>query len=65
MKLKINNVPGYSGTVTIETDNSGVPLDKFWRNRLKDAEIDQCVEIVKPKRKRMKNDRDTAAENNG
>lgn len=51
MKLKINNVPRYSGTVTIQTDAHGIPLDKFWRNRLKDAKFDNCVEIVKTPKK--------------
>lgn len=50
MKLKINNVPGYEGEITIQTDAFGVPLEKFWRNRLKDAITDKCVEIVKPKK---------------
>lgn len=48
MKLKINNVPGYSGAVTVKTDAAGVPLDRFWRRRLLDAATDNCVEIVKP-----------------
>jgi hypothetical protein len=52
MKLKINNVPGFAGVVTIQTDNNGVPLEKFWRNRLKDAEIDNCVEVVKSSRRK-------------
>ena len=49
MKLKIINVPGYSGVVDVKTDSNGTPLDRFWRKRLKDAEIDGCVEVVKPK----------------
>ena len=47
MKLKINNVPGHTGVVTIQTDVNGVPLKKFWRNRLKDAKTDKCVEVIK------------------
>ena len=56
MKLKINSVPGYSGEVTIQTDVNGVPLEKFWRNRLKDAETDKCVEVItaKPKKEKAK-----------
>ena len=53
MKLKINNVKGYAGTVTVKCDDYGVPLDKFWRDRIKDALTDNCVEVVttkKPKR---------------
>lgn len=46
MKLKINNVPGYSGTVEIKTDKNDVPLDRFWRRRLKESKIDNCVEII-------------------
>lgn len=34
----------------IEVDKNGIPLDKFWRNRLKDSEIDNCIEIYKPKK---------------
>ena len=50
MKLKINNVKGYAGVVTVQTDSAGVPLERFWRNRIKDAEADNCVEIVKAKK---------------
>lgn len=53
MNLKINNVPGFSGTITIE-DNAGIPVDRFWRNRLKDAKIDNCVEVVKPRARAKK-----------
>ena len=55
MKLKINNVKGYSGIIEVETDSEGLPLDKFWRNRLKDSEIDGCVEAVKRKLKTESN----------
>lgn len=48
INLKINNVPGFNGVVSVQTDDDGVPLDEFWRRRLADAESDQCVEIVKP-----------------
>lgn len=59
MKLKLNKpMRGYEAgrEVTIQTDRSGVPLEKFWRRRLKDAKTDNCVEVVKPsKPKREKN----------
>jgi hypothetical protein len=32
--------------VTVRTDENGTPLDRYWRNRLKDAELDDCVEII-------------------
>lgn len=51
MKLKINNVPGYSGVININADENGVPLERFWRNRIRDAKTDNCVEIVKPPKK--------------
>jgi len=53
-KLKINNVDGYAGIVTIATDENGTPLDQKWRRRLKDAEFDNCVEQVKDKKTRGK-----------
>ena len=33
--------------VEIKDDSKGNPLNPFWRNRLKDSKIDNCVEIVK------------------
>ena len=54
MKLKINNVSGYSGIVTVQTDSADIPLDRFWRKRLKDAETDNCVEVVKAETKPKK-----------
>lgn len=51
IKLKLNMaMAGYEAgrTVTVQTDASGVPLEKFWRRRLKDATIDNCVEVIKP-----------------
>lgn len=31
----------------IETDENLIPLNKFWRDRLKDNEIDNCFTIIK------------------
>lgn len=50
IKIKINNVPGFSGVVTVQADENGLPLESFWRRRLKDAETDNCVEVVKPRK---------------
>ncbi len=33
--------------VHLDADDNGVPLDFLWRRRLKDAETDNCCEIVK------------------
>ena len=47
MKLKINKVAGYTGTIEIETDSEGTPKLLFWRRRLEDSKIDGCVEVIK------------------
>jgi len=39
-------------TGAIDCDETGMPLDKYWRNRLRDAQIDGCVEILKSKTKK-------------
>lgn len=31
--------------IKLKTDSNGIILDTFWRNRLKDASQDGCVEI--------------------
>ena len=41
-------------TITLDSDNNGIPLDKFWRRRLADSKIDGCVEVVKPSAKKPK-----------
>lgn len=49
--LKLNKpMAGYEAgrTVTVQADPSGVPLDRFWRRRIKDAKIDNCLEVIKP-----------------
>lgn len=34
------------GKVRVKVDRDGTPLDRYWRNRLRDAEIDGCVAKV-------------------
>ena len=55
IKLKLNQaMQGFEAgrVVPVQADEQGVPLEKFWRRRLKDSQIDNCVEIVKtPKMK--------------
>lgn len=49
-RLKLNApLRGLSSNtiITIRTDKKGIPQDKYWRDRLKDAGIDNCVEIIK------------------
>ena len=52
MKVKINNEAlaqalGYrvNDTITIE-DKGGVPLNREWRNRLRDSETDKCIDVI-------------------
>lgn len=35
-------------------DSEGTPLDYFWRSRLKDSAIDDCIEIVNKSTKKSK-----------
>ena len=63
LKLKLNqSMAGYEAgrEVTIQTDRSGVPLEKFWRRRLKDAETDNCVEVIKAKAPKKSKDENQA-----
>ena len=49
IRIKVNGtIPGYPpGTVVpVDADERGTPLDASWRRRLKDAEIDDCCEVV-------------------
>ena len=50
--------------VKVEVQSNGSPKDLFWRRRLRDAEIDGCVELVKdePKKNPAKKTRDGGEE---
>lgn len=37
--------------VTVQVDAEGIPLDPYWRRRIEDASIDNCVEFVKKPKK--------------
>lgn len=37
-------------TIEVEATN-GIPVDKYWRDRIKDSKIDGCVSIVKSTKK--------------
>lgn len=41
-KLPPHNV---GDEVKIPVDEGGIPLDKYWRRRLRDSKIDNCIEI--------------------
>ena len=52
MQIKLNqNLRTPQGQLLKDTiieinDENGVPTDLFWRNRLKDSAIDNCIEVV-------------------
>ena len=54
-KLKISIDKSFmqytKGSIITVNAKDGIPVDKFWRDRLKDSEIDGCVSIVKKTRK--------------
>ena len=59
IKIKLNVAlknHGSGSIIEIETDNEGTPIDIYWCRRLKDAEIDKCVEIVKEENTEVKDD---------
>ena len=47
--LDLNKNKFEEGQIIEIKDNQGVPLDKFWRGRLKDAVKDNCVSIIENK----------------
>lgn len=57
-KLKINSdfVSGYKkgDVVGIDVDSNDIPINPFWRQRLKDAQQDNCCELIKETKKYKK-----------
>jgi len=51
IKLKLNTdlANGKKGQVITVKACKGVPLDRYWRNRLDDSIFDNCVEVVEEK----------------
>jgi hypothetical protein len=50
IKIKINKpLKNYKvdTVITVKAGKDHLPIDPYWRNRLKDAEIDNCISIVK------------------
>ncbi len=55
-KLKINvKFPSRNlkkgDIIQIDVDDEGTPLDLYWRRRLKDSAIDNCVELINNSKK--------------
>lgn len=50
IKIRINKpLKNYKAGTIIKVDagKDHLPIDSYWRNRLKDAEIDNCILIIK------------------
>lgn len=56
IKLKVlKDIPGHKAGKVVDVEvNGGIAVDKFWRKRMRDAAIDQCVEVVKAKKSTRK-----------
>jgi hypothetical protein len=53
MKFKFKiNIPFLGHLIDTELEVSanekGIPHDKFWRNRLRDSKVDNCITVVSP-----------------
>lgn len=65
MKLKLNrNLALYEAGDIVEVEAvDGVPVNGYWRKRLKDSQFDNCVEIIEEKKVvRKKNSKDGKSE---
>tara|TARA_B100000497_G_C7687141_1_gene416693 strand:- start:180 stop:428 length:249 start_codon:yes stop_codon:yes gene_type:complete len=52
MKLKLNAdlASNKSGDIVEVRESFGIPTSKYWRQRIKDSAVDNCVEIIKQKK---------------
>lgn len=62
--LKLNTpLRGHNAGVTVRVKaRNGVLLDQYWRRRLQDAAIDNCVEIIQPRKENHKKTINTKTE---
>jgi len=37
--------------IELECDTNSIPLNRFWRNRLRDSAIDNCVGVINKNKK--------------
>jgi len=59
-RLKLNtSLRGHDAgtTIRVRVDKSGIPVDPYWRNRVKDSEVDGCCEFVSGKKPASKADK--------
>ena len=57
MKIKLNydlRKHKKNDIIEIAVDENNVPIDRYWRNRLRDSKIDNCVTIKKRSYKKLK-----------
>ena len=68
-KIKCNKVikhgnkthlPGHE--LEVEIDDNGIFVDNFWRRRLQDSQIDNCIELVRCFKKKTKKEIDNFKE---
>ncbi len=38
------------GVIRVRAGSDGAPQEQYWRDRLKDAAIDGCCELIKPEK---------------
>ena len=58
-ELKLNaDLKGYkAGQIIPVKYKDGLPVDKYWRDRVKDSVIDNCVEVVSHRPKAVSSDK--------
>ena len=39
--------------IEIEVDKNNIPLNSFWRNRIRDSKFDNCISVVDKKKKEI------------
>ena len=50
LQINANLKPHKKGDViSIQCSDTGIPLERYWRSRIKDSAIDKCVEFVDDK----------------
>lgn len=54
LKIRIDKRLGsyLPGTIIKVGHNNGVPLNKYWRDRIKDSEFDGCVTVIQSEAKK-------------
>lgn len=66
IKIKLNrDLNGFkAGTILeLSCDKDGIPFNSFWRRRLFDSEIDNCIQVVNEKDNKSANDIKTITKN--